>query len=123
MTDRSDAPPPTHPPEVHAELARVRELCVREHGYDPSTLPAPPPDPPVEVLLAALREIAERQPDLRFGQMIGLLTDRVEVQGWRPAVVDVDDGYLIQAAKEYIKFLDDAGATEKRQAQPHRAAA
>ena len=123
MTDPSDDPPPAHPPEVRAELARVRELCVRENGYDPAALPDPPPVPPVEDLLAALRDVSERQPDLRFGQLIGLLTDRVEVRGRRPAVADVDDGHLLEAAREYTKLLDDAGATGKRQAQPHRAAA
>ena len=100
------APPFDLPPELAAEMDRIRERCIRERGFDPAALPDPPPDPPPEDLLEALAEVKRRCPDLRFGQMIGLLTDQIDVRGWRPEVVDIDDGYLLEGARKYLAMLD-----------------
>ena len=100
-----------HPPEVLAELDRLRAKVIAEKGFDPAALPDPPAPPPLPDLLEALAEAARLHPEVRFGQLVCILASDVNVHGYRPDVWDVEDAYLLDAARRHLASVDwDAAA-------------
>ena len=56
-------------------------------------------------LMAVLTEISRIAPYVRLGQLLGILTDRVEHPYTVSPVMDIEDEELLPAAKEYLDIL------------------
>ena len=92
--------------------------------------PPPAPDPPQEMLLSALAECWRQNPDLRFGQLVGLAADvHVDkVAARNPEVAAtitaacVDDGDLLEGVRTLLNRRRPAETSPPSPAGNRRAA-
>lgn len=57
-------------------------------------------------LLGTLSEILTYAPDLRLGQLLGILADRADVPYTAPnLIVEVEDAELLQPAKDFLEVM------------------